>query len=216
MALDELPTTLGGAAREFSRHASPRILAGLVAGSFALRLVLSDWSGWDALVVLALVVVWPLQEWLIHVVILHFRPLAIGSRTLDFAVPRMHREHHRDPWRLDRVFIPLHVYLYAALAVLGAAWTLESARPLVFSFFSAYFALALHYEWAHFLVHTRYRPTTPAYARMWQNHRLHHFKNEHYWYGVTRLGGDRLLHTAPHRDAVPTSPTARSLHPPAG
>ena len=49
------------------------------------------------------------------------------------------------------------------------------------------------------------------YARLWLNHRLHHFKNEHYWYGVTMLSGDRLLGTAPARDAVPTSRTARML-----
>ena len=32
---------------------------------------------------------------------------------------------------------------------------------------------------------------------LWRNHRLHHCKNEHYWFGVTMLSGDRLLGTAP-------------------
>ncbi|MDX2168661.1 MAG: fatty acid hydroxylase family protein, partial [Deltaproteobacteria bacterium] len=49
------------------------------------------------------------------------------------------------------------------------------------------------------------------YQRLWRNHRLHHFKNEHYWFGVTMLSGDRLLRTAPAVKDVETSPTARNL-----
>ena len=44
-----------------------------------------------------------------------------------------------------------------------------------------------------------------------RNHRLHHFKNEHYWFGVTMLGADRLLRTAPQAEDVERSPTARTL-----
>jgi hypothetical protein len=50
-----------------------------------------------------------------------------------------------------------------------------------------------------------------CYQRLVKNHRRHHFKNERYWFGVTMLGGDRLLGTAPAAEAVATSPTARSL-----
>jgi len=75
----------------------------------------------------------------------------------------------------------------------------------------AYFALSLHYEWVHFLVHTRVMPRTALYQRLWRNHRWHHFKNEHYWFGVTMLGGDRLLGTAARREVVPTSATSRTL-----
>ena len=49
------------------------------------------------------------------------------------------------------------------------------------------------------------------YQRLRDNHRRHHFKNEHYWFGVTMLGGDQLLQTAPAVAAVATSPTARDL-----
>ena len=76
---------------------------------------------------------------------------------------------------------------------------------------AAHLALSLHYEWVHFLCHTRVPPRTRDYQRLVRNHRRHHFKNEHDWFGVTRLGGDRLLGTGPALGAVPTSPTARSL-----
>jgi hypothetical protein len=63
----------------------------------------------------------------------------------------------------------------------------------------------------HFLVHTRWRPRWRPYQVLWRNHRLHHYKNEHFWFGVTRLAADRWLGTQPARDAVATSPTCRTL-----
>jgi hypothetical protein len=210
MVLRELPATLPDAARDFLRHASPRILVGLVAACVGLRLALGDFGWADLAIVVGLVSFWPVQEWLIHVFILHYEPVSVFGRRLDFGVPRTHRAHHRDPWRLDLVFIPLQVYLYTPLFLGGAAWLFGSAA-FATSFLAAYFALSLYYEWVHFLVHTRYKPIGRLYGRLWRNHRLHHFKNEHYWFGVTMLSGDHLLRTHPARDTVPSSPTARTL-----
>ncbi len=48
---------------------------------------------------------------------------------------------------------------------------------------------------------------------MWRNHRLHHYKNEHYWFTVTTAGtADRLFGTYPDPETVPTSATAKNLH----
>ena len=69
----------------------------------------------------------------------------------------------------------------------------------------------LTYEWIHFLTHTSYKPKGRVYKRQWRLHRLHHFKNEHYWYGVSMLGADRPLHTAPRPEAVKKSDTCRTL-----
>ena len=44
-----------------------------------------------------------------------------------------------------------------------------------------------------------------------RNHRLHHFKNEHYWYGVSMLAADRPLRTSPDPESVERSDTARTL-----
>ena len=68
------------------------------------------------------------------------------------------------------------------------------------------------YEWTHYLVHTDYKAKHALYRTIWRNHRLHHFKNEHYWYAVTSPGiADRVLGTYPDPQTVPTSPTARNL-----
>jgi sterol desaturase/sphingolipid hydroxylase (fatty acid hydroxylase superfamily) len=48
---------------------------------------------------------------------------------------------------------------------------------------------------------------------VWNNHRLHHYKNEHYWFTVTTAGtADRLFGTYPDPTSVPKSKTARNLH----
>jgi sterol desaturase/sphingolipid hydroxylase (fatty acid hydroxylase superfamily) len=207
----ELPGTLPGALREFARHASPRILAALALGFAAARLAVGAFSPWDLLSAAAVVVLWPVQEWLVHVGILHYRPRRVAGRTLDFLVPRKHRAHHRDPWRLDLVFIPLQVYLGVPALLALVLWLAAASLPAALGALAVYFALSLNYEWIHFLIHTRYPPRRALYRRVWRNHLLHHFKNENYWYGVTMLGGDRLFGTAADPERVPTSATARTL-----
>jgi len=126
-------------------------------------------------------------------------------------VPRKHRAHHREPWRLELLVIPMHTYLYT-LPLLLALWLAAApTRALALSGICCHLALTLHYEWVHFLVHTRVSPRSLFYQQLWKNHRRHHFKNEHYWFGVTMLSGDRLLRTAPAVTAVPTSRTCRAL-----
>ncbi|WP_018350435.1 hypothetical protein [Longispora albida] len=50
---------------------------------------------------------------------------------------------------------------------------------------------------------------------MWRNHRLHHYRNEHYWFTVTTSGtADRVLGAYPDQQSVSASPTAKNLHGP--
>jgi len=207
---ETLPRTFPDAVRVFYRHASPRILTALVAAGLALRLALGGLGLVDLLPFVALWLYWPIQEWLIHVFILHYRPRRLLGRTLDFRVPQKHRAHHADPWRLDLLFIPTHVFVYLPLYALFW-WAVMPTPALAVSGFTAYFVLSLHYEWVHFLAHVHWQPPVRYWRERVKNHRRHHFKNEHYWFGVTMLSGDRLLRTQPDADAVETSPTARRL-----
>jgi sterol desaturase/sphingolipid hydroxylase (fatty acid hydroxylase superfamily) len=75
----------------------------------------------------------------------------------------------------------------------------------------ASFGMLLTYEWTHYLIHSRYRPKTAFYRRLWRTHRWHHYRNENYWFGVTMHLGDRILRTYPDKDSVELSPTARAL-----
>jgi hypothetical protein len=207
----ELPTRPREALPVFLRHTSPRILLGALALALCARVWVGDFGARDLLPLAALLVLWPLQEWLIHVVVLHWKPRRLLGRTLDFPVPRKHRAHHADPSDLALVFIPLHAYVYSLPGVVALWWLVTPDLPLALTGIAGHVALSLHYEWVHFLVHTRWRPRLAPYRTLWRNHRLHHYKNEHYWFGVTRLRADRWLGTQPEHDAVPTSPTCRTL-----
>jgi sterol desaturase/sphingolipid hydroxylase (fatty acid hydroxylase superfamily) len=76
---------------------------------------------------------------------------------------------------------------------------------------SAYLLLGA-YEWCHYLIHTPYVPRGRLYKAIRRSHRLHHYKNERYWFGVTSNVGDRVLGTNPDQAEVTRSPTARALH----
>ncbi|HXG29483.1 MAG TPA: sterol desaturase family protein [Nevskiales bacterium] len=205
-----LPRDAASALRTFVSITSPRLLMVMFTSMLALRLYVGQWSWWDAVVVAALVAYWPLNEWLIHVCLLHYKPRVILGRRVDFLLPQTHRQHHADPWNLERVFIPLHIYVgaipvYAALAWWG--WH----EPLVLSFATAHLCLALHYEWVHYLAHIHWCPPIGHYQKRVREHRLHHFRNENYWWGVSMGAADRWLGTAPDPEKTGRSGTHSTL-----
>src|SRR5437588_533858 len=109
------------------------------------------------------------------------------------------------------VFIPLQVLIVSlAVAVVGF-WLLLPTPQLAFTTMATSFWMLLTYEWTHYLIHSPYRPRTRFYRYVWRAHRLHHFRNERYWFGVTVHVADHLLRTFPEKDSVPVSPTARTL-----
>ena len=201
-------TTLGEAAREFVRHPTPWLLAAAVAATFAWRGMQGPLGLGDLLLVFGYLAAFPLIEWVIHTSLLHWRPVDVGPVTLDPLVARKHREHHADPRDVELIFIPLPALVVAAAVIAGIA-LLIADRPLGATFAATAVTLGLVYEWTHYLVHTDYRPRTAPYRAIWRHHRLHHYKNENYWFTVTTAStADRLLGTQPDPSSVPTSPTA--------
>ena len=202
--------TLPEAARHFLRHASPWIL---IVGSTAYLVALVAYGHWawgQLVVVAALVAAQPFVEWLIHVYVLHAKPLRVGRRTLDSAQARKHRAHHADPRNLDILFIPLSGHVTGAIVGIGICLLLPT-WPLRLALLATMALQSLVYEWIHFLVHTDYKPKTAAYRRLYVGHRLHHYRNESYWYGVSRRFGDTVLRTNPAKEDVPLSSTCLSL-----
>jgi hypothetical protein len=219
MTADAAPS-IGCWARDFARRRSPRLIAAAVLLMLAARLAIGDWSWRDAALPALLVALYPVTEWLIHVYLLHARPLRIAGRELELPTAREHRAHHRVPADLDGVLLPVYgvviflplIALYAWLlslachAVIGGDQLAYGATTLL----ASYVILAT-YEWSHFLIHTTYRPRGRYYRSIWRTHRLHHYKNERYWFGVTTTVGDRMLGTAPDQSLIKRSATARTL-----
>jgi len=208
-ARDEAPRDLRSALAFFGGRASPRILGLAAAAGVGVRLALGSWTLGDAALAGAIVAVWPIQEWLIHVFLLHFKPRVVLGVRIDPRNARKHRAHHRDPGDLGLVFVPLHSHAMVLPLLLILAPLLLPTIPLAGTAVATYLVLALHYEWSHFVAHIPYTPR--GYRRICRNHVLHHYKSETHWYGVSMLLGDRLMGTLGDPREVPKSPTVRTL-----
>lgn len=198
----------------FIRYPTPWLIAGTAAALAAARVWAGEFGWVDVLIAVGLIAVWPLLEWVIHVFILHFKPFHLGGVRVDLHLAREHRLHHEQPWLVPKVFVPIRAVLlgiFVALPLLLLAWSALLPLRFALTATAVFFTYGALYEWTHFLVHTAYKPRGALYRRLWRNHRLHHFKNEHYWYGVTRLEGDVLLGTSPRPGEVDKSATARSI-----
>ena len=209
--------TLGQAAREFWRHPTPWMILTLVVGAAGARIVVGGLALRDLWAPLVLALLFPFVEWVIHVFILHWRPRKLGRVTVDTLVARDHRRHHANPREIDLVFIPTPTlpWLIAAIVALplGIGALVGAPVSATLSFIVVESLILMGYEWTHYLVHTDYKPRHRFYKAVWRNHRLHHFKNEHYWFSITTSGtSDRVLGTYPDPATVETSPTAKNLH----
>ncbi|SFF52687.1 Fatty acid hydroxylase superfamily protein [Fontimonas thermophila] len=208
---DTLPRDARHALRVFWMHPSSLLIAGFTLLFGAWRLALGDLGWVDALIALAILAFFPVNEWLIHVFMLHYRPRRLFGRTIDFYLPITHRRHHADPWNLKWVFIPRHVHLLV-LPVIGLLlWTLWPWKAWALTGVTVYLLLGLHYEWVHFLAHIPWCPNLAYYQRRVREHRYHHFRNENYWWGVSMGLGDRLFGTAPKVEDVRRSGTTHAV-----
>jgi sterol desaturase/sphingolipid hydroxylase (fatty acid hydroxylase superfamily) len=213
--------TLADCARAFWRQPSPPYLLGAVAIALAARLLQGAWSWRDAVMAVGLIAVTPFVEWAIHVYMLHSPPFDLFGRRVEMLTAREHRAHHEAPGVLNGVLLPVYGVLVFLPMIALVNWGMSFPIALVLGGpRMAYattgvltsFAILAAYEWCHFLIHTPYRPKRRYFRAIWRNHRLHHFKNERYWFGVTSTVGDRVIGTLPDQRTVPRSPTARSLH----
>lgn len=203
----------------FRRAGSPRLLMFVAVVLVAARLLVGGYGRGDLAAIAVTLALTGTVEWVIHKYLLH---APVGSfRMTTLKTGRGHREHHLEPDSLGWILLSRAdvVAFMVAFAAFSALWGLPLfaaiGADLAPSYLSALTLAALgllHYEWTHLMVHTRYRPKTRFYASLARNHRLHHFRNEDYWLGVTSNSGDRLLRTLPaDKGDVPLSDTARTL-----
>lgn len=215
------PVSLGDSFRAFWRQPSPPYLFGAVLIAVGLRIAQGAWSWRDAVMLAGLIAVTPFVEWLIHVYMLHSPPFTLRGRRVEMLTAREHRAHHEAPGVLNGVLLPVYGVLVFLPMIALVNWALSFPIALVLggprlayatTAVLVSYAILAGYEWTHFLIHTPYRARGRYFKSVWRNHRLHHFKNERYWFGVTSTVGDRVIGTLPDQRSVARSPTARSLH----
>ncbi|MGH2903075.1 MAG: sterol desaturase family protein [Solirubrobacteraceae bacterium] len=212
--------SLGDSFRAFWHQPSPPYLFGAVALTLGLRIAQGAWSWRDAVMVAGLVAVTPFVEWTIHVYMLHAPPFTVRGKRVEMLTAREHRTHHEAPAVLDGVLLPVYGVLVFLPMIALVNWALSFPIALVLggprlayatTGVLVSFTILAAYEWTHFLIHTPYRARRRYFKAVWRNHRLHHFKNERYWFGVTSTVGDRVIGTLPDQRSIERSPTARSL-----
>jgi len=204
---------LGSTFAEFLRHPSPWMIAATLVTAAVWRVVEGDWRLSDLWAPVILVALFPVLEWVIHVFILHFRPRKIAGIRIDSELARDHRRHHADPRDIPLVFIPWRSLIAVIAGDFAIALLAFPRLGQGLTFLVAIAATGLVYEWMHYLIHSDYKPRTATYKAVWRNHRLHHYKNEHYWFTVTSTAtADRLFGTYPDPAEVKASATAKNLH----
>jgi len=215
---DEL-TTLGDVIRTYASHRSPQVMFAGIAVALVLRVVVGQFGWADLMVVAITLVLTGVVEWVLHLHVLHAPDDSI--RMTKYKTGAGHREHHLDPPNIGWLMLGWHdvAIFLGMLAIWNLTWPIVLAlvlgAPILGTYLSALllsYVMLAHYEWTHLLAHTRYRPRLPYYRRLKINHRLHHYRNEHHWLGVTSNVGDRVLGTLPKsKSDVPLSDTARTL-----
>src|SRR5437763_1608106 len=103
--------TLGDCWRSFIRRRTPPLLAAAILVAVVLRLTLGSYDWRDVAVVVGVVAGTPIAEWLIHVYLLHAKPIRLGRRRYDLIAAREHRAHHQQPADLEGVLIPRYAVL---------------------------------------------------------------------------------------------------------
>lgn len=187
-----------------------RVLLAGVAISCSIRIWLGDWQPVDLLITGAVVTAFPFVEYFSHRLLLHRPPLVLFGRRYETTVALVHRVHHRDPWHMERAINPpVALVVYAFLLPIIFFPVFRPAQAM--TGIAAMWLVLLTYEWIHLLIHTSHVPRNPIFKRIWRNHRLHHFKNEHYWYNVSTYGVDALFGTQPTPGEVQTSSTCLTL-----
>ena len=205
--------SLAQALRVFTRHASPFLLIMIIVSFVALRFGTDhSFSTFELSIAGAVALYWPFQEWWMHRFLLHLPPIPWRGQSYEMNFARVHRLHHADPKDFKLIFLPLTAILAALIAFTAFFYLLSGNQAYTYTWMATATTSTLLYEWVHFLTHTDYRPKGKYYRKIWRLHRLHHYKNEHYWYSFTVPWVDQWLGTGPQPKEVPHSSTAQQLN----
>ena len=202
--------SLAQAAKGYFGHLISWMLLIAWALALAARIYVGQWSIYDLAVVAVILVSWPLQEWFVHAQLEHFKPFELFGRTIEFVITRTHRAHHLNPWDPKFGLSPPHIMVCYFLGLPLICYLL-APLPLAITATAITLTMILNYEWVHYLIHTSYQPRTRLYRRLWRHHRLHHFKNEQFWFGLTMISGDNFMNTNPQPSEASRSPSCLTL-----
>jgi sterol desaturase/sphingolipid hydroxylase (fatty acid hydroxylase superfamily) len=193
--------------------AAPEILGyvGLVVLFAIATGLMADSAGEALWPVAAMLLLYPVAEYLLHRYLLHGNFLAKSPLTSPLWY-RIHYRHHSKPSDQS-------VILAAPYTIVGAVAIFSLLFALGFGTWTAFTAgmsagslLIIAYEYAHSVCHSAF-PTENGYLKAIRtNHVLHHFHFEAGNYGITNSLSDVLFGTRYDEKSLPQrSPTVRNL-----
>lgn len=197
----EVPRTLPHALAVFFTHPSSLLILAALAGLLAWRCHLPLHAAADGAVAACVAAGWAVQEWLIHNLLLHSERDWVGRR--------IHVGHHQRPYYHVSIDDPPIVLAFMA-ASLALFWLAFGGSELAVTAAAAYYSMGLVYEFTHYIVHTRYLPTSRLAKRIRMHHLLHHTRNEAYWLAFTVPQVDQLFGTDPQPSSVHMSEMAKA------
>lgn len=195
--------------REFFKHGSNAALIASAAVIFAAAA--TEHFQLSLLWVPAGALLFYSTEYITHRFLFHARPS--GTRFILGLQRRLHYDHHVEPSRLELLFLPIWYVLPNFTIVALLAWVVFRSPDAMLSLMLGAILALLHYEWVHYIAHIPYRPRTAFGRWMKKYHLWHHFKNEHFWFGVSNPLMDFVYGTYRSRDNAVRSTTARELYP---
>jgi hypothetical protein len=148
-------------------------------------------------------------EYTTHRFMFHAKP-----STIPFVLKlqhRLHYDHHIDPPKIELLFLPWWFVIPTVLVYYGIFLAIVRNPALAFALAFGSLCALLYYEWVHYVAHIPFNPVTPFGRYVKKYHLWHHFKNEHFWYGVTNPSMDFAGATYRDVESVERSTSVREI-----
>lgn len=174
--------------KEFTSHPMIRFILVLAAVSLIASVFL--FSGVRSVAAFAVgVLIYAVAEYIVHRYLLHEFPKLMP------AMYEGHMKHHEHPSEFEHLFSPLRYDVAVYVIYTALLWVIFRDVSLVAAAVAGTSVYQLYYQWMHYAAHRPIKPLTPFGKWMKKKHLLHHFKDEHSWYGVSHPTMDYLMGT---------------------
>jgi len=134
---------------------------------------------------------WTFFEYIMHRFIFHWAGDNVIAKRVIYV---LHGNHHEYPRDRERLFMPPLPSLIISSIIFLLFYLVINKNAFVF--FPGFILGYLLYGSIHYAIHS-WKPPFKWLKPLWQNHHLHHYKDDHKGYGVSTTFWDRVFGTYP-------------------
>jgi sterol desaturase/sphingolipid hydroxylase (fatty acid hydroxylase superfamily) len=174
--------------REFMAHGLIVFLTGLLLLN-AVAVVILPYSPMVWAYVAIGIAIFGISEYVVHRYLLHQFPKLMPKAYQG------HVAHHDFPTDEKYLFGPIGYDAVSYSIVYILLWALTGKVSTVFALVLGVCLCQFYYQWKHYVSHRPIVPVTPWGRWLKKKHLLHHYLDEHSWYGVSNPVMDYLLGT---------------------